>query len=66
MENEKMRYLTEKEVSELTRLALSTLRNARQSRRLIPWVKIGRAIRYRLSDVLDFMESHKIETQQEE
>ncbi|MFC1509689.1 helix-turn-helix domain-containing protein [Candidatus Omnitrophota bacterium] len=56
------RYLTESEVSELTSFALSTLRNARFNREGIPYCKIGRSVRYRLNDVVEFMDSHRIET----
>lgn len=53
-------YLTEKEASEVTRKALSTLRNDRHLRRGIPYVKDGKAIRYNLADVIGYMESRKI------
>jgi len=55
-----MKYLTEKEVSEITRLALSTLRNHRHLRRGIPYCKIGASVRYNEEDVLAFMEVRKI------
>ena len=59
--NEK--YLTEKQVSELTGMALSTLRNDRSRKTGIPYSKLGRSVRYKLQDVLDFVESRKIRTQ---
>lgn len=54
------RYLTEKEVASLTGRALSTLRNERHLCRGIAYRKIGRSIRYRLDEVISFMESRKI------
>jgi hypothetical protein len=54
------KYLTEKETAELTRKALSTLRNDRHLRRGIPYVKDRKAIRYNLNDVVSYMESRKI------
>lgn len=54
------KYLTEKQVSEITRIALSTLRNHRHQRRGIPYVKYGKSVRYDLNDVLNFMDNHKI------
>jgi predicted DNA-binding transcriptional regulator AlpA len=54
------KYLNEKEVSEITGIALPTLRNARFNRRGIPHYKVGRSVRYSLEDVVDFMESRKI------
>jgi len=54
------RYLTEVEVSQMTGLALSTLRNTRLQCRGLPYIKIGRAVRYDLRDVVRYMETHKI------
>lgn len=56
----KIRWLTENEVSLITGRALSTLRNERSQGRGIPYCKVGRSVRYRLGDVVDFMESHLI------
>ena len=53
-------YLTEKDVSILTSFALSTLRNARFNRKGIPYHKIGRSCRYKLDDVLSYMDNHKV------
>ncbi len=56
------RYLTEKETSELTKLALPTLRNHRHLRKGIPYIRVSsRAIRYALRDVIQFMESRRID-----
>jgi hypothetical protein len=57
------RYLNERRVAELTGLALSTLRNdrARAGMRRIPYLKIGKAVRYLETDVIAFMEAHRIE-----
>lgn len=54
------RYLTEKETAELTRKALSTLRNDRHLRRGISYIKDGGSIRYNLDDVISYMEARKI------
>ena len=54
-------FLTEFEVSALTSRAISTLRNDRHLRRGIPYLKVSkRSIRYRLPDVLNFMEARPI------
>jgi len=56
------RYLTEAEVSELTGLALQTLRNWRHLRRGPSYVRPGgRAIRYPLAAVLKFMQAGLVE-----
>jgi predicted DNA-binding transcriptional regulator AlpA len=56
------RYLTEKEVTEITRIGLQTLRNQRFRGVGIPYSKIGRSVRYCLSDVIVYMEKQKIAT----
>jgi len=58
--NDTPKYIDEKIVSEITGRALPTLRNDRHNRRGIPYCKIGRSVRYALSDVITFMESRKI------
>ena len=58
--NQNNRYLNERQVSEITGRALSTLRNERSKRTGIPYYKIGRSVRYNFQDVIQFMESHKI------
>lgn len=55
-------YLTEKEVSSITKRALQTLRNDRFAGRGIPYVKFDRSVRYSLDDVIAFMECRKIQT----
>jgi hypothetical protein len=57
---EAMRYLNEVQVADMTARALSTLRNERARNEGIPYIKIGRSVRYNLQDVVQFMESHKI------
>lgn len=56
----KIRWLTENEVSLITGRALSTLRNERSQGRGLRYAKVGKSVRYRLGDVVDFMESHLI------
>jgi len=57
------RYLTEKEVAALTGRALQTLRNDRHKGQGFAYSKFGASIRYRLADVLEAMESRRIETE---
>ena len=59
-------YLNETQVSDLTNKALSTLRNDRHLGKGIPYIKDGRSVRYSLADVIDYMESRKIKTNQYE
>lgn len=58
-------YLTEKEVSKIIKRSLPTLRNDRHRGRGIPYVKLGSSVRYCLGDVIDYMETRKIKTQQD-
>jgi hypothetical protein len=58
-----IRYVDEKEVSRITGFALPTLRNDRHRGRGIPYVKRGRSVRYRLDEVIEYMEFHKIQTE---
>lgn len=53
-------YLTERQVSNLTNIALSTLRNHRFQCRGLPYIKIGKSIRYSLQDVVEYLERFKI------
>ena len=62
----KVEYLTEKEVAKITRFALPTLRSHRQVKTGIPYIKAGRSVRYSIKDVMNFMESRKVETNCEE
>ena len=57
------KYLNEVMVAEMTGRALSTLRNERAKGIGIPYVKIGRSVRYDLADVIHFMDAHKIITE---
>ncbi len=63
--NTTTQYLNERQVSDMTNLALQTLRNFRSTRRGPQYVKVGRSVRYNLLDVLKFMESRKIRTEDE-
>jgi len=54
------RYLDEVKASEITGRALPTLRNDRHHRRGIPYIKMGRSVRYALADIIAYMESRKI------
>jgi hypothetical protein len=54
-------YLTEKQVSESTGLSQKTLSQHRWKSTGLPYSKFGRSIRYKLDDVLAFMEAGRIE-----
>ncbi len=60
MSTQTPQWLTENDVSRITARAKQTLRNDRTKRQGIPYSKIGRSIRYRLDDVVSFMESKRV------
>lgn len=57
-------YLTDTQVAQITGRAKSTLQKDRVRRVGIPYIKIGRTIRYTLKDVHDYMEANRVETEQ--
>jgi predicted DNA-binding transcriptional regulator AlpA len=55
------KFINEKQVAEMTSLSVATLRNDRWLGRGIPYVKLGRSVRYSLEAVLDYMQAHTVE-----
>ena len=53
--------LTEQEVSARTGLSLSTLRMHRFARKGLPYIKIGRSVRYRVCDLEAYLAEHRID-----
>ena len=60
-EQENEGYWKEEHVSDCTEFKVQTLRNHRHEGRGIPYLKIGRSIRYKPSDVRAFMEKCRID-----
>ena len=56
-----IRYLKEKEVSKITGIALSTLRNNRSKGCGITYIKVGRSVRYDIRDVRNHFEERKVQ-----
>lgn len=56
------RFVSDKEVAKITGRAVQTLRNDRFHKQGIPYCKLGRLCRYKLSDVIAYCESKRIET----
>jgi hypothetical protein len=52
--------LTEQQVAARWQVAAKTLRNARVAGRLLGFVKIGRSVRYRRSEVIAFEERNSV------
>lgn len=52
--------LDEKRAAEILSLSIQTLRNDRSGKRKIPYIKIGKSVRYRPEDLAALIESHRI------
>ncbi len=52
--------LTTEEVADITGLSRETLAQWRSQRRGIPYLKIGRAVRYHSADVQEYLESCRV------
>ncbi len=53
-------FLTEKQLAARHQLSVKTLRNARVSGSYIRFVRLGRTVRYRLSDVIAYEEANLV------
>ncbi len=56
------RWIDEKEVAEMTGIALPTLRNHRFLGRGLPYCKLSKSIRYFRPDVVQYMEARRVST----
>ncbi|GAI92611.1 unnamed protein product [marine sediment metagenome] len=59
-----VRYLNDKEASEITGKAVSTLRNERSLKKGIPFIRMGGSIRYSIKDIVSYMDGCRIQTGQ--
>lgn len=57
------RWVDEKRVAEMTGIAVQTLRNWRFQGTGPTYSKVGRAVRYRLDEVIRFMEERRIKVE---
>lgn len=55
-------FLNEKEVSNQTGLSVSALRKHREKNFGIPYYKLGKLVRYKEEDVIEFIENCKVNT----
>jgi len=56
-------FIKDTKVSEITDIALQTLRNYRHKGIGPNFIRVGRSVRYSLQDVLDYMDARKVHTQ---
>ena len=52
------RLLTERDLAFRWRVSVKTLQNARVAGTGLTFIKVGRAVRYRLGDILEFEDAH--------
>ena len=64
-EDDLPRYVDEKEVHKITGRSLPALRADRCKRQGIPYSKFGRSVKYNLQDVLEYMKTHRVRTDNE-
>lgn len=55
-------FLTETELSQWIKRSPASIRRDRRLRRGMPFIRVGRTIRYRRSSVLAFMAAHERQT----
>ena len=60
-EVENLKLVNEKEAAKMMKRAVQTLRNDRHKRRGCPYIKVGRSVRYLLSDIHNFLREHRID-----
>lgn len=58
-QNKKL-YINEQQVAEMTGISLSKLRNDRFKGRGLIYHKIDKSVRYKVSEVYEFMEARKV------
>jgi hypothetical protein len=54
-------FLDDKQISKILAKSPQSLRNERQQGRGLPYYKIGKSVRYKLSEVLEILERCRIE-----
>ena len=57
---EKMEMLTEIELAEILKKSVQTLRNDRFLGRGVPYIKVGRSVRYLKTDVEEYIQKNRI------
>ena len=60
MDLEKLKGLTDEKAAEFLGVAVQTLRNWRNTRRGPAYFKIGRSVRYRMGDLVEYMDVRRV------
>ena len=56
------KLINTQQLSEMLQIQPSTINKARVMRTGIPFVKINRSVRYKLSDIQDYLDSNRVDT----
>ncbi|WP_049758076.1 helix-turn-helix domain-containing protein [Nitratidesulfovibrio vulgaris] len=60
-ETSDIQWVSEKTAAQLTGLSVHTLRGHRLRRKGLPYTKVGRAVRYSITDIASFMQANRID-----
>jgi Helix-turn-helix domain len=52
----------ERETARLLKRKLQTLRNDRSMKRGLPYIKVGRSVRYSVEDIENYLQAHRVNT----
>lgn len=61
--NQQADFLTEKELAVFLKTEVRTLQHWRYQKTGIPFIKIGRSVRYRMADVEAYLANQRVEVQ---
>jgi hypothetical protein len=60
MEDRQQKLITETELANIINRSVQTLRNDRHRRRGLPYIRLGRSIRYDLRDVEAYIDEYRV------
>lgn len=60
-ETSDLQWVSEKTAAQLTGLSVHPLRGHRLRRKGLPYTKVGRAVRYSITDIASFMQANRID-----
>ncbi len=65
-EKDQVQLITEHEAAKIIGRAVQTLRNDRHMCRNLPYIKLGRSVRYSLQDIQEYIQSKRIDPEARE
>jgi hypothetical protein len=55
----------EQEAAKLLKRGVQSLRNDRSMRRGLPYIKVGRSVRYSLEDIQEYLKAHRVKPEEQ-